>query len=114
MRVEVIAPGDVPARPGHADLIVDAAFGTVTPRSHALSVRNPRKRMPATPMSVKSGLGLPLAALRSRNVARSGTMPMNQKRTDVVRYVDTAKTSHMSGLRNCGQSPIVFGYGNSQ
>ena len=28
MRVELIAPGDVPARPERADLIVDAAFGT--------------------------------------------------------------------------------------
>ncbi len=29
-------------------------------------------------------------------------------------YVETANTSQMSGLRNCGHTPIVFGYGNSQ
>src|SRR6185436_14980095 len=29
-------------------------------------------------------------------------------------YVETAKTSQISGLRNCGQRPIVFGYGKSQ
>src|SRR5262249_30635759 len=31
-----------------------------------------------------------------------------------VAYVETANTSQISGLRNCGQTPIVFGYGNSQ
>ena len=40
--------------------------------------------------------------------------PTNQKRAEIVAYVETAKTSHMRGLRNCGQRPIVFGYGNSQ
>ena len=39
---------------------------------------------------------------------------MYQNRIDVVAYVDTANTSHISGLRNCGQSDIVFGYGKSQ
>src|SRR5690349_8813596 len=29
-------------------------------------------------------------------------------------YVDTAKTSQMSGLRNWGQTPIELGYGRSQ
>ena len=41
-------------------------------------------------------------------------MPMYQKTTEIVAYVDTAKTSHASGLRNCGQTFIVFGYGSSQ
>src|SRR4029078_7030822 len=31
---------------------------------------------------------------------------------ETVAYVETANTSHISGLRNCGQRPIVFGYGN--
>ncbi len=51
---------------------------------------------------------------RSRSVPRSGTMPMYQKTTEIVAYVETANTSHASGLRNCGQTFIVFGYGNSQ
>ncbi len=40
--------------------------------------------------------------------------PTNQKSAEIVAYVETAKTSHMSGLRNWGQRPIVFGYGKSQ
>src|SRR4051794_32071983 len=51
---------------------------------------------------------------RSRSVAKSGTRPTYQKSTDVVAYVDTANTSQMSGLRNCGQVPIELGYGMSQ
>src|SRR4051812_7014001 len=51
---------------------------------------------------------------RSRIVARSGTSPIYQKTTDSVKYVETAKTSHTSGLLNCGHTPIVFGSGKSQ
>src|SRR2546423_13266246 len=51
---------------------------------------------------------------RSQSVARSGMSPVYQKRNDTVAYVDTANTSQISGLRNCGQSVMVFGYGNSQ
>ena len=51
---------------------------------------------------------------RSRSVATSGTSPTNQKSADTVAYVDTANTSQMSGLRNCGQTLIEFGIGNSQ
>src|SRR5664279_2048745 len=40
--------------------------------------------------------------------------PTNQKRAEIVAYVETAKTSHIRGLRNWGQRPIVFGYGKSQ
>src|SRR4029078_10332814 len=50
---------------------------------------------------------------RSRTCARSGTRPTYQNISDTVRYVETANTSQMSGLRNCGQTPIVFGYGKS-
>ena len=39
---------------------------------------------------------------------------MNQNSSETVAYVETANTSQMSGLRNCGQRFIVFGYGNSQ
>src|SRR6185295_1581554 len=53
----------------------------------------------------------PLAAQRSRNVARSGTMPMYQNRIDVSMYVVTANTSHISGDRNCGHMPMSFGCG---
>src|SRR5262249_4002398 len=38
----------------------------------------------------------------------------NQNNADTVAYVLTANTSHINGLRNCGHTPIVFGYGNSQ
>ena len=41
-----------------------------------------------------------------------GVNPTNQKRAETVPYVETANTSQMSGLRNCGQTPIVLGYGN--
>src|SRR6201996_5249449 len=41
-------------------------------------------------------------------------MPMYQKTTEMVAYVETAKTSQASGLRNCGQTFIEFGYGSSQ
>jgi hypothetical protein len=39
---------------------------------------------------------------------------MYQNSSDTVAYVLTANTSHISGLRHCGQRPIVFGYGSSQ
>src|SRR4029434_9981292 len=48
---------------------------------------------------------------RSRSVARSGTSPANQNRAETVPYVETANTSQISGLRNCGHNPIVLGYG---
>src|SRR5579864_5578370 len=51
---------------------------------------------------------------RSRSVPKSGIMPMYQNTTEMVAYVETAKTSHASGERNCGHTFIVFGYGNSQ
>src|SRR6266851_2833551 len=51
---------------------------------------------------------------RSRSVARSGIKPTYQNRKETVAYVETANTSHISGLRNCGHSVIVFGYGKSQ
>src|SRR5258708_25143690 len=50
----------------------------------------------------------------SRSVARSGTRRTYQKSIDVVAYVETAKTSQMRGLLNCGQVPIELGYGMSQ
>src|SRR5436189_4470713 len=40
--------------------------------------------------------------------------PTNQKSSDTVAYVETANTSQISGLLNCGQTFIVFGYGSSQ
>src|SRR5450631_1245055 len=46
---------------------------------------------------------------RSRIVPRSGIRPMYQKTTEIVAYVETAKTSHISGERNCGHTFIVFG-----
>ena len=51
---------------------------------------------------------------RSRRVAKSGMSPTYQKTNEIVPYVLTANTSHTSGLRNCGHSCIVFGYGVSQ
>ena len=42
-------------------------------------------------------------------------MPMYQNSSDVVRYVVTANTSHISGLRNCGHiEPMSFGSGYNQ
>src|SRR3569623_1091870 len=55
---------------------------------------------------------LPCIAQRSRNVARSGPMPMYQNRIDVVMYVETANTSHIRGERNCGHiEPMSIGIG---
>src|SRR5271170_7722929 len=51
---------------------------------------------------------------RSRMVPKSGTMPMYQNTTEIVAYVETAKTSHASGERNCGHTFIEFGSGSSQ
>jgi len=39
----------------------------------------------------------------------SGMSPMNQNSAEVVAYVETANTSQMSGLRNCGHTPMVLG-----
>src|ERR1700722_4686564 len=55
-----------------------------------------------------------LFAALSRRVAKSGTSPTYQKSKDTVAYVETAKTSHTSGLRNCGHSHIALGYGVNQ
>ena len=41
-------------------------------------------------------------------------MPMYQKTTEMVAYVETAKTSHNSGDRNCGHTLMELGYGKSQ
>src|SRR5437868_11922919 len=51
---------------------------------------------------------------RSRSVAKSGIRPTYQNSSDTVAYVDTANTSHTSGLRKLGWIRMVFGYGNSQ
>jgi DNA-directed RNA polymerase subunit RPC12/RpoP len=47
-------------------------------------------------------------------VPKSGTMPMYQKTTEIVAYVETAKTSHISGERNCGHKFMVKGRGSIQ
>ena len=46
---------------------------------------------------------------RSRSVAKSGISPTYQNSSDTSEYVLTAKTSQISGLRNCGQSSIELG-----
>src|SRR3569833_1281012 len=50
----------------------------------------------------------------SRSEARSGMSPRNQNSSEMVKYVETAKTSHTSGLLNSGQMPRTLGYGISQ
>ena len=50
----------------------------------------------------------------SRSVARSGRRPTYQKTSEIVAYVETAKTSQMSGLRKLGHVPSVPGIGRSQ
>ena len=47
-------------------------------------------------------------------VAKSGTSPTYQNTAEIVAYVETANTSHTSGLRNCDQTPMLLGYGNIQ
>src|SRR5258706_13733901 len=50
----------------------------------------------------------------TRSVARSGSRPTYQNNSDTVKYVETANTSQIRGLLNCGQIDMLFGYGNSQ
>src|SRR4029077_5337697 len=38
-------------------------------------------------------------------------MPMYQNSSEVMKYVVTAKTSHISGLLNCGQTQFWLGSG---
>jgi len=47
-------------------------------------------------------------------VPKSGTIPIYQNTTEIVAYVETANTSHISGDRNCGHTFIVFGSGSIQ
>src|ERR1043166_1121866 len=53
----------------------------------------------------------PLAAQRSRDVARAGTMALYPNQNGGGLYVDPANTSHISGLRNCGHICMSFGCG---
>src|SRR5437764_15431820 len=39
---------------------------------------------------------------------------MNKASAEIVAYVENAKTSDTGGLRNCGHTLIVLGYGKSQ
>ena len=55
-----------------------------------------------------------LLVARSRSVARSGTRPTYQNSSETVKYVETANTSQISGLRKFGHMLIWFGIGNSQ
>src|SRR6266536_4338181 len=50
----------------------------------------------------------------SRKLARSGIRPTNQNTSEIVPYVETANTSHTSGLLKFGQYDMALGYGNSQ
>ena len=48
----------------------------------------------------------------SLTVAKSGTRPVYQKRSDTVKYVDMANKSQSSGELKLGHNgPLVFGYG---
>ena len=46
---------------------------------------------------------------RSRSVARSGISPTYQNSSETVKYVETANTSQISGLLNCGQTDMLLG-----
>src|SRR3954471_12076503 len=50
---------------------------------------------------------------RSRITAKSGINPIYQNSSDTVKYVETAKTSHISGERNCGHIELEVGSGSS-
>src|SRR6266700_1618772 len=50
----------------------------------------------------------------SRMLAKSGISPIAQNKNEIVKYVETAKTSQINGLRNCGHTPMLLGYGKSQ
>src|SRR5579864_4116364 len=46
---------------------------------------------------------------RSRKVPRSGIKPVNQNSSETVAYVETANTSHTSGLRKFGSTVMLLG-----
>src|SRR3974390_890574 len=46
---------------------------------------------------------------RSRRVPKSGISPTNQNSSDTVAYVETANTSHTSGLRKLGWTFMDLG-----
>src|SRR5215467_1260565 len=50
-------------------------------------------------------------AVASRRAATSGMRPTMKNTALIVRYVDTAKTSHISGERKFGHSERWFAYG---
>src|SRR5690606_21126054 len=55
-----------------------------------------------------------LVVARSRIVARSGIRPTYQNSSETVKYVETANTSHSSGLRKFGHICIWLGIGSAQ
>ena len=73
-------------------------------RQFRFEPRQPRAKIPNRNFLIR-------VVARSRNVAKSGTKPVYQNRTDTVKYVETANTSHMSALRKFCQMPQLFGIG---
>src|SRR6185436_10954192 len=52
---------------------------------------------------------------RSRSVATSGIKPLYQNKSETVKYVEIANTSHNNGeLKFTHNGPLVFGYGNTK
>ena len=71
----------------------------------------PRRSSPAhREHAVNDLLRLADSAIAERREVRYQSDEPEQRET--VPYVETANTSQISGLRNCGQSPMVLGYGN--
>src|SRR5581483_225729 len=95
----------------------DNTRGVASPASSFDAVRchrqcrdAPRQPSASTPYTAYSNR----LFARSRTDAKSGIRPRYQNSSDTVAYVETAKTSQTSGLRNCGCTVIVFGYGRIQ
>src|SRR5262249_16213339 len=66
--------------------------------------RQPRAKIPNRNFLIR-------VVARSRNVAKSGTKPVYQNKTDTVKYVETANTSHISALRKFCQIAQLLGIG---
>src|ERR1035437_5486448 len=115
----------VPCHPGTIAIVksklttvcTESTSGVASPASNSVAVSytlqcraEPRQPIAITPYTTRATR----LWVRSRSVARSGIRPTYQNSSDTVAYVETANTSHTSGLRKFGCTPMVLGYGNNQ
>src|ERR1700687_5395423 len=112
-KIVVCQPGTIAtAKSQLTTVCTETTSGVARPASNndATSYRvqciaDPRQTIAKIPETIYAARFRP----RSLRVARSGISPTNQKSRETVAYVETANTSHTSGLRNCGHIHIGLG-----